>query len=244
MPSVVVDKNGRTTTVHKKPDTASAAKKLLGFIPVGNGAPSRSSLIDSIMVQAQSLSSYDASMYKSSFKAIKTEHLPAVLEVLKHNDAELDDIASFSNRHEASKSKELYNEWVGEYLSRYWEMKEWPSGYEGHGVSPEATAKLVTENLYLRSVGVTEEVAESILRLSFSLQGTGISGGIHLRTTPYGVSMFLPNPFLREFAEKHNTPEEVERACALISSHKLNRLEDLTEVFDEDIPVSIAEGIL
>jgi hypothetical protein len=244
VPTLVIDKNGKPTTVYKRPEKATKGfGNLFGVIPRGS-EPSRSDLIAAILAEAEELAGgADRHIEKRVFSSIKAESLPGVLEILSHESAEPEAVYIFAERYAQSDDKSAYNEWVGEYASRYREMKAWSCGHSS-GASDDTISKLVAGMIRSQSKGVSVEESEGVMRLTCALIGSGIARGIYHQVTPYGLAFSLRDDFVKRFVTRHSSPDEIEKACSLIASGNLNRLEDLDNVFSGSVPLSIAEGIL
>lgn len=242
VPTLVLDKNGKTTTVYKLPhEGRKRLRTLFGVIPSSD--PNKNDLIKAILVEAGELAGADRHIEKKAFSSIKAECLPGVLEILSDESAQPEAVYVFSERYDQSNNKALYNDWVSEYAARYREMKEWSCG-QSRGASDDTISKLVAGMMHSRSKGVSIEEAEGVMRMTCALIGSGIARGIHHKTTPYGFAFSLRDDFVNEFVAKYPAPDDIEKACTLIASGSLNRLEDLNDVFSGDVPLSIAEGIL
>lgn len=243
VPKLVIDKNGKRTTVYKLPEDANSKglRRLFGVIP--SSGPSRSDLIKAILVEAEELAGADRHIEKKAFSSIKTESLPSVLEILSDESAQPEAVYVFSERYNQSASRGTYNEWVGEYASRYREIKGWICGHS-RGATDDTISKLVTGMMHLQSKGVSVDESEGEMRLTCALLGSGLAKGLHHQVTPYGLAFLVRNDFVTEFAAKYPDPDDIEKACSLIASGGVNRLEDIYDVFSGDVPLSIAEGIL
>jgi hypothetical protein len=243
VPTTVVDRNGRATTVYKRPENKTKDfGNLFGVLP-RSSEPSRSDLIGAVLEEIEEL---DESMFASTRKAftgIKTEHLQGVLEILSRDDARLETVRSFDDRFQGSVNKNAYNDWVAEYSARYSEMKTWSCGHST-GASDDTMSKLIAESLHSRSRGTSPEVAEGVMRMTCALIGTGLTKQLAHHPTDYGLSFIEQDSYVADFVQRHPAPEDIERACILISSGKLNRIEDLDSVFEDAVPMSLIEGAL
>jgi hypothetical protein len=243
VPTLVIDKNGKPTTVYKRPEKKTKDfGNLFGVIP-RSSEPSRSDLITAIFREADELYLDKFVAARKVFNGVRTGHLQGVLEIVSREDAQIDTIRVFDDRFHGSVSKNAYNNWVAEYTARYAEMKTWECGYST-GVTDEIISKLIAESLQARSEGTSPEVAERTMRLTCALIGTGLTRQLVHRPTDYGLSFLEQDGYVAGFAERHTDIDVIKKACVLITSGKLNRVEDLDPVFDEEVPMSLIEGAL
>jgi hypothetical protein len=243
VPTLVIDKNGKSTTVYKRTEQKTKnLGNLFGVLP-HSSEPSRSVLIGAVLNEAEELDQNMFASTRKAFSSISTEHLQGVLEILSRDDAQMDTVRVFDDRFQGSVNKSAYKNWVAEYTARYAEMKTWDCGHST-GVSDDTISKLIAESLHSRSKGASPEVAEGIMRMTCALIGTGLTKQLMLRPTDYGLSFVEQDSYVADFVNRHAAPEDIEKACSLIASGKLNRIEDLDYVFDEEVPMSLIEGSL
>jgi hypothetical protein len=245
-PEVVVDKNGRATTVYKKEDeNRSGFKGFLGSIAPGSG-PSRGKLVNAIRHEINELNSHSPVRRFFKFTSpIRTENLEGLLAVLKDEKTTIETVQVISDRLDQLE-KENFNEWLVSFTQNVTEMRGWPCGHRT-GPDDGMIAKLMAETLHLRDKGhgLSPEEEMSLARLTVAVLGTGLNGELRHRATKYGMAFFSDNAYLRDFAGRfHDDPEIMETATALIAGNKVNRLEDLESVVSGEIPTVFVEGAL
>jgi len=240
----VVDKNGKPTTVYKRPAASNAKglRALLSVFPRSN-EPSKDDWIEAIIAESEELAPNNYSSFRKIAHEIKPENLQGTLEVLSHDKAGSEAVYAIDERYHRSSNKACFNDWLTEFTARYAEMKTWDSG-QSDGPRDDTISKLVADMMHSRAKGINEAHLLGVMKVTCALIGTKLASSLHHRQTAYGMSYFMNDKYIDDFLSRHHDPESVDKACYLIASGNLNRLEDLDAVLSGEVPISIAEGML
>lgn len=246
IPEVIVDKNGRTTTVYKRERSEKRnVSNLFGVLPRSSD-PSRTELVRAVKDEIRDLTSESfEGAYSSSLSKTWTRNLQGVLNILRDGPASKHTLDVIAERAETADNKARFNEWLASFVTHFNEMKQWPSG-SNRPAEDNIIASLLADVLRSQKADASlgHDEAMETARLTCALSSTGLSP-FAFRPTPYGLAFFADNDYLRVFtAANHENKELMDTAVALLVSKKLNRVEDLAGIASGELPTAFAEGAL
>ena len=242
VPTVVTDRNGKLTTVYKKPATASF--RSLIRMPSVEKTAGRRHLIEAIKVEVDSLRSYKGLAFPTN--GIPTNLLHGVLEIFSSDTADETLVAAFEETNEQIKDKKSLIGWV-EGMTTYGPQI---MGFASNGKFADGvtTGRHIAALLHSRDTGISNGMSEvqelALIELFQASSGTELTGNIFHRPTAYGLALYHDSQALTQFVRNHPDEETLKQAVMLVLDRKVRRVEELESFASREVPGNLIEGIL
>lgn len=263
IPVLTVDKNGRTTTVHVRPDNAKHRVTLppvsLPPAPVV-AATDESKLIDSYVKRIQKSFAKAGGEKFSVHQKLDVEHLRLIAELseCKHAD---EDMSFIIQSRVNPLGEEPLQQWL-EVMTRHFDDVMESRALADRRFAGRQAAELIGAlprvkflECLLRGMSYAEykergedeftpEQELHLVLLNAAALSSPLEGKRQFANGMHGPTKYVDNRGLIEFAFNGATREQVDTACEIIRSGSVTRFDEVQAVLDKETVSAVAEGWL